>query len=213
MTSKIAELMSADPVVKSLMLEVFGKSDAGTIDTVMRSSNRVVVSKTASAPPARLRLSVAAPEPAAAAVSKGDDAGDLEDITVTTEFSKTDDERRTVFGWASITEVNGEPVVDRQGDIMDIEELSKSAYEYVVSSRKGGHQHKRSETGEPLQVSDMIESVVFTPEKIEKMGLPPSTPIGWWVGYKVRDDEIWKAVKDGEITGFSVHGKGRRVKV
>lgn len=138
------------------------------------------------------------------------DKSDSVDVEVETEFSKVDDEQRTVFGWASIVKMDGKPVVDRQGDYIDIEELSKSAYDYVVSSRKGGHQHKRTETGDPLHVSDMIESVVLTPEKIEKMGLPPETPQGWWVGYKVRDDEIWDAVKKGEVTGFSVHGKGRR---
>lgn len=139
------------------------------------------------------------------------DKADTADFEVATEFSKVDEDQRTVFGWASIVKMDGRPVVDRQGDYIDIEELSKSAYDYVVSSRKGGHQHQRTETGEPLHVSDMIESVVLTPEKIEKMGLPPETPQGWWVGYKVRDDEIWDAVKKGEVTGFSVHGKGRRI--
>jgi Putative phage serine protease XkdF len=135
------------------------------------------------------------------------------DLVFTTEITKMDDEQHTVFGWASITEVDGEPVIDRQGDMIEMDELSKAAYEYVVSSRKGGHQHQRDPYDEPLQVSDMIESVVFTPEKIQKMGLPPTTPLGWWVGYKIRDDNIWKSVKNGDITGFSVHGKGRRIPV
>lgn len=148
-------------------------------------------------------------KPASLSKSDPDDV----DLTVTTSFSKTDDEQRTVFGWASITEVDGSPVVDRQGDMIDIEELSKSAYDYVVNNRTGGHQHRRTEEDVPLKVSDMIESVVFTPDKIEKMGLPPTTPIGWWVGYRVTDDDIWDEVKKGNITGFSVHGKGRRIPV
>lgn len=136
---------------------------------------------------------------------------DEQDITFTTDIAKMDEDERTVFGWASITEIDGSPVIDRQGDMIEIHELAKSAYDYVINGRTGGHQHRRTPTNEPLKVSDMIESVVFTPEKIEKMGLPPDTPQGWWVGYKVADDEIWKGIKDGEITGFSVHGKGRRV--
>ena len=150
-------------------------------------------------------------EPVKPVRPEGVDKSDTVDVEVATEFSKVDSEQRTVFGWASIVKMDGKPVVDRQGDYIDIEELSKSAYDYVLDSRKGGHQHQRTETGEPLHVSDMIESVVLTPEKIEKMGLPPETPQGWWVGYKVRDDEIWEAVKKGEVTGFSVHGKGRRI--
>ena len=143
-------------------------------------------------------------------LSKSDDGVDL---TVTTSFSKTDDDQRTVFGWASITEMDGQPVVDRQGDMIEIEELSKSAYDYVVNNRTGGHQHRRTAEDVPLKVSDMIESVVFTPDKIAKMGLPPETPIGWWVGYRITDDDIWRDVKNGDITGFSVHGKGRRIPV
>lgn len=218
--SRIAEVIAHDPNVRSMMAVVFGKTDVATIDQVMRSPNDEVVSKALDSGPVRpffpdLRPAVATVSKSAPIRMRTEPPADdgLEDITVTTNIEKADDEQRTVFGWASITEIGGRPVVDRQGDMMDIEELSKSAYDYVVSSRKGGHQHKRTEVGEPLHVSDMIESVVFTPEKIEKMGLSPDTPIGWWVGYKVRDDEIWDAVKRGEITGFSVHGKGRRVPV
>lgn len=148
-------------------------------------------------------------EPVKPPVIKSDDA----DLVFTTTISKTDEDQRTVFGWASITEVDGAPVIDRQGDMIEMEELSKAAYDYVVSSRKGGHQHQRDASDMPLEVSDMIESVVFTPEKIEKMGLPTTTPLGWWVGYKVRDENIWQSIKKGDITGFSVHGKGKRVPV
>ena len=129
------------------------------------------------------------------------------------EFSKVDDDKRQVFGWASIVEINGEPVIDRQGDIMEPEEIEKAAYAYVQKSRKGGHQHRRTEDDQPFQASDMIESIVFTDEKIAKMNLPEDFPRGWWVGYKVDDDETWGKVKSGEVTGFSIHGKGKRVEV
>lgn len=134
------------------------------------------------------------------------------DIIWMGEFSKVDDEKRQVFGYASIVELDGEPVIDRQGDYISSEEIEKAAYAYVQNSRKGGHQHKRD--GEnPFHASNMIESIVFTPEKIEKMGLPSSTPVGWWVGYKVEDEETWQKVKKGEVTGFSIHGKGKRQEI
>jgi hypothetical protein len=59
----------------------------------------------------------------------------------------------------------------------------------------------------------MIESFVMTPEKIEKMGMPDSTPVGWWVGYKIHDEDAWQKVKKGEVTGFSIHGRGKRKEV
>jgi hypothetical protein len=128
------------------------------------------------------------------------------------EISKVDTEKQHVFGWCSIAKVNGEPVVDRQDDYIPVEEMERSAYDYVLHSRKGGDMHKRD--GEvPLHKSDMIESFVVTPEKLEKMGIDPdSVPHGWWVGFKVNDDQLWDEVKKGDKTYFSVHGRGKRVK-
>jgi hypothetical protein len=134
------------------------------------------------------------------------------DITWAGEFAKADEDKRQVFGWASIVEVDGQPVVDRQGDWISPDEIEKAAYDYVLKSRKGGHQHKR-DGDQPFHAGDMIESFVMTPEKIEKMGLPDSTPVGWWVGYKIHDDEAWDKVKKGEVTGFSIHGRGKRKEV
>jgi hypothetical protein len=126
------------------------------------------------------------------------------------EISKVDSDKRQVFGWASIVEMNGEPVVDLQGDYIAIDEVEKSAYEYVHKSRKGGDMHLRNEFGEPKVGSHMIESFVVTEDKKEALGLPPETPTGWWVGYQVNDDELWGKVKSGERTGFSIHGRGIR---
>ena len=137
---------------------------------------------------------------------------DAPSVTWSGEFTKMDTDRRQVFGWASVVEIDGKPIVDRQGDWITPDDIEKAAYEYVLKSRKGGHQHKR-DGDQPFHAADMIESFVVTPEKIEKMGLPKDTPVGWWVGYKVHDDEAWSKVKKGEITGFSIHGKGKRVPV
>lgn len=126
-------------------------------------------------------------------------------------ISKVDTDKRQVFGWCSLTEVDGEKVVDRQGDYIPLDEVEKSAYHYVINSRKGGDMHKRD--GEsPLHTSDMIESFVVTPEKLENLGLErDALPHGWWVGFKVNDDRQWEEVKKGDKVSFSIHGKGRRV--
>lgn len=126
---------------------------------------------------------------------------------------KSDDDKQQVFGWASVIAKDGQEVLDKQGDIIGPDEMEKSAYRFVLESRKGGQQHKRTEDDQPLHVSDMIESMAFTPEKIEKMGLPPTTPVGWWVGFQVNDPNTWADVKNGKVTSFSIHGRGRRVPV
>lgn len=127
------------------------------------------------------------------------------------EFAKFDTDKRQVFGWASIVELNGEPVVDLQGDYISADEIEKAAYDYVQKSRKGGDMHRR-EGEDAFHASEMIESFLVTPEKVEKMGLPAgSLPTGWWVGYQVHDEDTWNLVKSGKRSGFSIHGRGKRV--
>lgn len=130
------------------------------------------------------------------------------------EISKVDEDKRLAFGWCSLSTVDGEPVVDLQGDYIPIEEIEKTAYVYVKDSRVGGDMHSRD--GEaPKHTADLVESFVATPEKLQQMGISAevakNVPAGWWVGMRVNDDEQWRMVKSGERQGFSVHGKGQRV--
>lgn len=127
--------------------------------------------------------------------------------------SKVNEEKRQVFGWASLSVVDGERVVDLQDDYVPIEEIEKSAYTYVLESRKGGDMHERVSklATAPRHTADLIESVVVTPEKLEAWGLEPDAmPLGWWTGFYVHDDQQWQKVLDGERLGFSIHGTGIR---
>ena len=134
---------------------------------------------------------------------------DEHDIEWYGEISKADDDKRQVFGWASVTAINGVPVSDLQGDEIDLEEIEKAAYGYVQTSRKGGNMHKRTEDDQPHHVSDLIESLVVTPDKAKALGINGGNE-GWWVGFQVHDDETWQQYKNGELAGFSIHGKGKR---
>ena len=130
-------------------------------------------------------------------------------------ISKLVPDKKQVFGWAQVAQWQGVEVDDRQGDVVSIEELEKAAYDYVLDARVGGDQHARiakSDTA-PRQTATLIESMVFTPEKIEKMGLPGDFPQAWWIGMQVTDDNTWELIKSGERTGLSVHGTGRRTPV
>jgi hypothetical protein len=144
-------------------------------------------------------------------------------------FSKFDDDKHLAFGWASVVTQGGHPVVDKQGDYINIEDIEKAAYAYVEKSRVGGDTHRRVATAAhwdphpqgpnsmalhkadgPDKVSEMVESMVFTDDKVEKMGLPDDFPRGWWVGFKIKDEDTWSEVRKGNRTGFSIHGKGIR---
>ena len=57
----------------------------------------------------------------------------------------------------------------------------------------------------------LVESCVFTPDKLTAMGIPEGTiPLGWWVGFYVDDDEAWEKIKNGTYTMFSIEGRGER---
>lgn len=131
------------------------------------------------------------------------------------EIAKFDADKQLVFGWAYVShDTNGEVVVDKSGEFVDDPaELEDAAYLYVMKSRVGGDSHQRDTAG-AKKVGVMVESMVFTPEKITKMGIPQGIlPTGWWVGFKVEDPEVWKAVKRGERPAFSIHGSGKREEV
>lgn len=169
-------------------------------------------------PPAPTTPTKAMP-PAVMGVRKElEDDEDGVDVVWSGEFSKFDDDKRQAFGWASVVEVGGQPVVDLQGDWITPDELEKAAYHFVRKSRVGGSQHARDEDGGPMRAGDMIESMVFTDEKYaalaKSMDLPLETfadaPRAWWTGFEYDDDATWADIKSGRKTGFSVHGRGKR---
>lgn len=125
------------------------------------------------------------------------------------QIMKSDDEKMLAFGWASVSmRIDGEVIEDWQNDILEPEELEKAAYDYVLLYREGGEMHERG------GAAVLIESVVFTEEKMQAMGIPVGTlPVGWWIGFKVTDSDVWEKVKDGTYPMFSIEGEAERVEV
>jgi uncharacterized protein YndB with AHSA1/START domain len=127
----------------------------------------------------------------------------MPDFVATGEVAKVDDEERLVFGWAYIDrDSSGNFVNDISKQNAPIHEVEKAAYPFVLTSRTGGEMHRRN-------VAKLVESVVFTPEKIEQMGIS-GAPQGWWVGFKVEDDDAWEGVKSGRLAMFSIGGSGKK---
>ena len=118
------------------------------------------------------------------------------------EIASTDDEQRLVFGWLSVVEnADGSPVVDLAGDVIPVDVLESAAYQFVLDSRSMGDMHERIEG-----IGRIVESMVFTREKMTALGLKGKLPVGWWVGFHVDDDEVWAAIKSGEYKGLSIGG-------
>lgn len=127
------------------------------------------------------------------------------------DIQKSDDEKRQIFGWASVAVTeDGEQVEDWQGDMIDPEDLEQAAYEYMLLFGNGGEMHDN-----PTHiVSKVIESIVFTEDKLKAMGIPEGTlPLGWWIGFQIQDDDVWEKIKNGTYSMFSIEGTAERVEV
>ncbi len=122
---------------------------------------------------------------------------------------KSDDDKRLVFGWASVSfRENGELLEDLQGDSIEPEDLEAAVYEYVLNFRDGGEEHIPS----LRKKARLVESCVFTEDKQKAMGIPAGTlPGGWWIGFYVDDDEAWEKIKNGTYQMFSIEGTATRV--
>ena len=122
-----------------------------------------------------------------------------------------DDDKRLVFGWASVSiKVDGKQLEDLQHDLINPEDLEEAVYEYVLNFRDTGEEHRPH----LRKKGKLVESCVFTAEKQKAMGLPEGIlPVGWWIGFKIEDDEAWEKVKNGTYRMFSIEGKANRVPV
>lgn len=131
------------------------------------------------------------------------------DTTPRAKVLKIDADRQIVFGWANVcVQCDGETVVDSHRDSIDPEELENAAYNFTLNFGGMGEDHEGETKGK------LIESMFFTKEKLELMGLPSSAVHqGWWVGFLVEDKAAWSRVKRGEHKMFSIQGVGQREEV
>ena len=130
------------------------------------------------------------------------------------DVAKVDDDRRLIFGWAMVAvRKGGDEVLDHQEDAITVDDLEVTAYDFVLEARAMGDMHdlpgRAVKTG---SLGTLVESIVFTDEKIAALGLPAdSVDRGWWVGFHVDDDDAWRLIKSGERTMFSIQGACERV--
>lgn len=131
--------------------------------------------------------------------------------TITGQFAikKADDERHLAFGFAYISQDEaGHQTEDHSGDQLEPGELESAAYRFVELYREGGEMHERG------GCAVLVESMVFTKEKQRALGIPDGTlPVGWWIGFKVTDEDVWAKVRDGTYSMLSIEGSAVREKI
>jgi len=110
-------------------------------------------------------------------------------------FRKFDMDKRLVYAEVYLPEVE-----DAHGHSMTAVEIEKMAHGFMKNRRT---------TSIDLNHDNETDYGCYMAESfIARAGDPDYAP-GAWVGVvKVENDEVWRQIKDGEITGFSFEGMG-----
>lgn len=111
------------------------------------------------------------------------------------QFTKSDDEKRIVYGEVYVP---GDPEHrDSHEQYMSAGEIEKMAHRFMESMRLRNVDKEHDEQpGEGVIVESFIA----------REGDPDFAPGAWVVATKILKDETWQAVKNGEITGYSLAG-------
>lgn len=126
------------------------------------------------------------------------------------QIAKYYDDEQLVFGWASVAkDASGVAPLDWQGDVIDACDLEKAVYKFNLEFRESNDMHRPNSVN-----GQLVESVMFTKEKMAAMGIPEGlVPEGWWCGFKIDDQVAYQKVKSGIYKMFSIEGTGTRVPV
>lgn len=131
---------------------------------------------------------------------------DKSNIVFKGTLSTVDTERNCVGGWAYVSKKAGEVVTDHSGDTWSIEEVEKTAHQFVSDCRVGGESH--TTTGG----AELVESIVFSKALQDALGIDLGKE-GWFVVFKVTDPDLLEKVQKGTLSMFSIGGSGVREEV
>lgn len=117
------------------------------------------------------------------------------------DIVKVDEEQRIVWGWASVVMEKGQTVVDRQGHTITPDEMEKAANDFMSDVRLAKAMHQGDGVGE------VIHSFILTDEICKAFDIQCDYR-GWIIAMKIHSDEVWELVKSGDLSAFSIGGKG-----
>ena len=94
--------------------------------------------------------------------------------------------------------------VDAQKDIYSAEEIRNAAHRFMEEFQDVGLMHRMRVNGEVKIVESYLAPTDLT---IADRAIKKGT---WLLGVRVVSDELWNAVKEGRLAGFSIGGSARR---
>jgi hypothetical protein len=62
------------------------------------------------------------------------------------------------------------------------------------------------------QIGEVVESLVFTKDVQDALGISLGK-IGWFIGVKINDQDLFNKFKTGEYSMFSIGGRGHRIEI
>src|SRR5471032_2084666 len=70
-----------------------------------------------------------------------------------------DDDLGLAFGWASVSSINGRPLIDKQGEIVPPHEMLKASTAFMADARLAKVMHQAGGVGEILHSFPMTEAI------------------------------------------------------
>lgn len=122
------------------------------------------------------------------------------------KIEKAEKTGRWVAGWLSVVEKDGKVVEDSQGDRMSMETLRAGVHKYMKGSRVIKKQHSGGQIGE------MSEIIMIDDDFAKAHGITHGKRGAWGVA-EITDPEVQKSVARGDVTGWSMGGRGKRTPI
>jgi DNA adenine methylase len=98
-------------------------------------------------------------------------------------------------------------VVDSQGDIYSADEIEKTAHQWLTDYRNMSLQHEYLVNTKARPVESWIQRNDWQcGETVVKAGT-------WLLNSHIVDPDMWKAIKSGSLTGYSIAGLARRTPI
>jgi hypothetical protein len=120
------------------------------------------------------------------------------------KVNRVDAELGLVFGWAIVSNIEGEPYFDLQDDHIPEPVMLKASAAYMAGDRVAGDMHQWVD-GKPLQIGKILFAWPVTQDVSKAVGIN-SKQTGLLIGMKVDTPEVLAKFKSGEYTGFSLGG-------
>ena len=127
-------------------------------------------------------------------------------VSISFRIEKASKTGRYVAGWLSVVQKDGKRVEDSQGDLISMDELRKGVHKYMAGERTIKKQHAGGEVGK------MAEVVIIDDDFAKAHGIT-HTKRGAWGVAEITDADVRKAAAAGDLTGFSMGGKGKRTPI